>query len=234
MGKTTLVLFILAVLMGAPSIAEAASLFPSEVGVVYEYNKHDSAAPQNEWTVRMENLEQVTVGPHQYIKIGEWGYDGPGDYSEYLVRFTDTAAYAPDGSDESLVLQIGPVGTTWDFPHSLGVDTGKTVKEIISIEPVTVPYGTFDDTYVLKNYFDFDDPLKDNSPFWYEYVVPGVGIVKEVDYNLLPGQLYPPHIQELASLERPVVTPEPLSAVLLLVGGGALAFGGRKRLSRRA
>jgi hypothetical protein len=228
MGKLILAILALFLIAGAPQLAEAAALFPSDVGVIHEYVRHDSGAPQNEWTVTLENLEQVTVGANQYIKLGEWGYDGPGDYSEYLIRFTDTAAYALDGSDESLVLQIGPVGTTWDFPHSLGADTGKTVKEIISIEPVTVPYGTFDNAYVLKNYFDFDDPLKDNSPFWYEYVVPQVGIVKEVDYNLRPEQLNGPYVQELVRMEQPVVTPEPLSSVLFLAGGGALVWGRRR------
>lgn len=217
------VLAALVIVFGLSGFANGASLVPQDVGVWYEYNKHDSATPQNEWTVKLEVLDKVTVGTQEYSKIGEWGYDGSGDYSEFLFRSTETAVYSFDGVSESLVWQIAPVGTQWDFPHSLGSQTGKTVKEIVSIEQVSVPYGTFGNAYVHQNYFDFENPLIDNSPYFYEYIVPDVGLVKEIDYNLRPEQLYPPHIQELARVGANVV-PEPCSCLLFSIGGLTLAM----------
>lgn len=220
----------LVIAFGFSGFANAASLFPQDVGVWYEYNKHDSADPQNEWTVKLEVLDKVTVGGIEYSKMGEWGYDGPGDYSEFLIRSTETAVYSFDGVNESLSLQIAPEGTQWEFPYTLGGQTGKKVKEIISIEQVTVPYGTFGNAYVHRAYFDFDDSSIGNSPYQYEYIVPNVGLVKEVDYNLRPEELNPPYVQELARVGVNVVL-EPVSCVLFLLGAGAL--GSRSLLRKR-
>lgn len=191
----------------------AGDFWPMQVGNWYEFDKHDSANPPNEWTVRMEVLNTVTIGAHDYFLLGEWNYN-IGEYNEIPLRFTDTAAYYYNGTNDTLVWQAAAVGTTWSVPE----EDGQNIREIISIETVTVPYGTFDNAYVFQNYTDYDDPTRPNSGYWYEYVVPGVGMVKEVDaWNSDDNTT-------VAELARVGVAPEPVSSTLFLIGGATLGF----------
>ena len=77
---------------------------------------------------------------------------------------------------------------------------------------ITVPYGVFDNAYVHQVYFDFDDPSLDNSAYWYDYLVPGVGYVKQVDYTWTTGA---PVITELATVSS---IPAPATAFLFVAG----------------
>ena len=56
------------------------------------------------------------------------------------------------------------------------------------MESVSVTYGGPYNAYVYKN-----QNVSANSPFWYSYIVPGIGFVKEVDHNTANA----PKIQEL-------------------------------------
>jgi len=179
--------------------AYAVDLMPFQVGTWSEFDKHDSATPQNNWTVYGETLGIITIGTQNYFNVGVWNYK-PGDYREIPFRSTENAAYIHNGVSEELTWQIAPVGTTWS---NIQTD-GQRIREIISIETVTVPLGTFNNAYVHRNYSDPDDPTQPNSPYWYEYVVPGMGMVKEVDYYTDNN---PPTVSELA---RVGVVPEPI------------------------
>ena len=197
----------------------AALLMPLDVNDLYIYNKHDSAIPPNEWTVTIQGLEYVDVAGQQYVKAGSWNTHGDGNYDEFLFRSTETAVFTDDGS---MVWQIAPIGTTWSFPSFRDSEgSGSTVNEIISIESVTVPYGTFDTAYVYQVYFDPDDPLLPNTAYWYDYVVPGVGFVKQIDYTW-PTNV--PYIQELVQ-----ITSVPIPAAVWLFGSGLIGLIGIAR-----
>ena len=187
----------------------AALLLPLDVNDLYISKKHDSANPANEWTTSTQGLDRVEIGGQQYVKAGTWNSHGDGNYDEFLFRSTETAVYGADGS---MIWQIGPIGTTWSF-SSYWADTalsGSIVNEIISIESVTVPYGTFNNAYVTQAYFDFDDP--------------SVGSVKQIDYTWSTNG---PAIEELVQISR-----VPNSASIWLLGSGLIGLIGLAKLKR--
>ena len=141
----------------------AALLMPLDVNDLYTYSKRDSAIPPTEWTMLIQGLERVDIGGEQYVNAATWNSHGTGDYGEDLFRSTETAVFTDDGS---MVWQIAPIGTTWSFSSFRdGEGSGMTVNEIIAIESVTVPYGTFNNAYVQQVYFDPDDPSLPNTDF---------------------------------------------------------------------
>ena len=210
----------LAGLLSIPNPAFAGLLVPIDGGDLYTYNKHDSADPQNEWTFTLQGLEQVIVGGQQHINVAVRNEDGAGSYEEVPIRSTETAVYSEDGS---ILFQIAPVGTIWSYPsHQEGLGSGTNHNEITSIEAVTVPYGTFSNAYVHEVYFDPDDPSLANTPFWYEYVVPDVGWVKQIDYFWDPNGPAILELAQISTVPEPGTVPEP--ATLFLFGSGLFGF----------
>ena len=106
--------------------------------------------------------------------------------------------YNPGGSDY-LEFQKAPVGTAWSFYQEHDGLDYKFI-EIVAIEQVTVPYGTFNEAYNHRRYRCANsDGSGTRSPYWYEWIVPGVGMVKEVDYWARETQV-PPLTSELISV----------------------------------
>jgi hypothetical protein len=104
--------------------------------------------------------------------------------------------YNPAG-EEFAVFQKAPVGTKWSVPLQQGTYP-YTVIEIVAIETVTVPYGTFDQAYKSRLYgcYDPDNLSLGKSPDWYNWIVPGIGWVRTESYR----DEYPPVIIELTGL----------------------------------
>ena len=162
-------------------------------------DKHDLSSPQRQWTVRAEILEKVTIGGQEYFRFRVKDYM-PGETSEFLFRITDSAVYRYDGETEVTEFLAAPVGTTFSY-YKAGPEgeQGRIVKEIVGIEPVTVPYGTFQTAYVHQARRVPDDPSRPPSPPWYEWYVPGMLLVKEVDYNI-DDAFTPSTVSELARM----------------------------------
>ena len=189
--------------------AFAGSLMPIGVNDRYIYDKYDS---EHSWSFYIQGLEQVEIEGVDYIRVAMVNEDGAGSYEEELGRSTEKAMYLESGD---ILFQIAPIGTIWSYPSSYDDSgTGAIVNEIVSIETVTVPYGTFSNTYVQQAYFDPDDPLLENSPYWYEYIVPNIGWVKQVDYWSSPT----------AILELRDITTVPVPAALWLFISGVLSL----------
>jgi len=175
-----LVLFLLA--MVGKTLAEPL-FWPVHVGLRYEFSRSDNTG--NEWPVQWEITSQVTYNSVDYFQLQIWNYDNDGAYEdEGYFRSTEEALYGynPTG-DDYLEFQAAPVGTAWSLyqPSESGLDY--KFIEIVAKEPVTVPNGTFNEAYNHRRYRCANsDGSGDRSPYWYEWIVPGVGMVKEDDY----------------------------------------------------
>lgn len=199
----------------------AGLLMPIGVNDLYIYDKYNSTNPQDKWTMYIQGLEQVDIGGIEYIKTDMINEDGAGSHDEDLSRSTETALYFKNGD---ILFQIAPIGTTWSYPsYYASLGSGNIVNEIVGIETVTVPYGTFDNTYVQQAYFDPDDPLLDNTPYWYEYIVPDIGWVKQVDY-WTPGT---------AIVELKDITTVPIPVAMWMFISGMLSLTALAKRRRR-
>jgi len=130
----------------------------------------------------MELDQQITFNSLIYFHLQRWNYYNDGAWEDLgYARSTEQAVYMynPSGP-EDLVFQMASVGTEWRYQMS---DGDYQVRKIYAIEPVMVPYGTFDTAYVHQNYtcVDPDDLTKGQSTYFYEWMVPGVGYVKGVN-----------------------------------------------------
>jgi hypothetical protein len=110
--KKTLVLLTLAfMLMAAPAWAD--QLFPLRSGLWSEMDKQDNLG--NQWTMRWNVLEEVTLDGQNYFHVQQHNYDPiEGDtLKEFYIRSTDTEVWAWNGPGlgETLGFKLGPVGT---------------------------------------------------------------------------------------------------------------------------
>lgn len=158
-------------LFAAP--AQAAQLFPLQTGNWMELDKQDNQG--NKWTERFDVLEEVTLDGTKYFHVRVQNSDPlEGDVlKEVYVRSTDTEAYTYNGpgAGETLALMLGQEGTSWTF------DGGAKRKEIVAIEPITIPYGGTYTAYKYKQY-----RISEPDQYYFEWVVPGLGIAKDEDH----------------------------------------------------
>jgi hypothetical protein len=113
-----------------------------------------------------------------------------------LLRSTDSAVYRFDMNtlSESLEFRIAPAGSTWTNYNYEGQWTLKVTVD--AIENVTVPAGTFANCYKYhKQALDYSGTERAE---WYEWIKPGLGLVKWVDYWMDASE-NPPVVHELQS-----------------------------------
>jgi len=169
-------------LLVVPSITSASLFWPLQAGDIYDYTRADAGGKS--WSTQFRIHEEMTLGTEVYFRITSSNYDNAGDIEEFYARSTENALYTWDGTGDSLAFQTGVPGTIWY--------DGDTLKKLVRTESVTVPYGGPYIAYVYEHSVD-------DNPKWYTYVVPGIGIVKEVDYWSW-GDQKAPLIQELVQI----------------------------------
>ena len=156
-----------------------AALWPMNVGQTWVYSRTDGNGFS--WNVELTILEQVekaTCNSEQFFHFSNTNYDNAEGVKDNYVRSTVDAVYFCDdvaGELASFRANV-PVGTTWTIED----DEHKRIEN----KSIHVPYfgqdasgnDIFRETFVFKM-----RDVVENSPFWYEYFVPGVGLVQEVD-----------------------------------------------------
>jgi hypothetical protein len=175
-------------------------LWPLHVGKRYNYTRRDANDPDG-WSMDYEATERVVIDSQEYFRVQVWNYGNDAATEDAgFVRSTEDALYGynPNG-EEYLEFQKAPVGTKWNFHQEQSDDLDYKVIEIVAIEPLTTPYGSFAEAYKHRRFrcVNPDDLNQGRSPDWYEWVVPGIGKVKEEDY----WADYPPAVMELTSIE---------------------------------
>jgi hypothetical protein len=153
--------------------------FPFKTGMVMKYNSSDNVG--NTWHMRMQVLEQVTLNDKQYYHMRQFNYDpyhqygGPNTLEDFYIRGDDKALYLYDGNGgENIVFKAADKLTSWSRLESGGTVT----TQIVDIVQVTVPYGGPLTAYKHQNIWTNGI---DTSPPWYDYVVPGLTMVRIED-----------------------------------------------------
>jgi hypothetical protein len=206
--------------------AVADQFWAPNVGDKYEYIGTDHSG--NTWTSWIDITEQVTLNSLEYFHLFSTNYENDGVVADNgLFRSTEDALYTYNPGGDYLEFQKASVGTKWVLYRPDEYDW--EVHEIVAVGSITVPYGTFSESYTRRAYECADpstpwtspegNPSLEQSPSWYDTFVPGVGMVKEVDY----WNDDPPMTEELVA-----VTPEPATLSLLALGGLALLRRRRK------
>lgn len=178
-----------------------AELWPMDVGQVLKYSRTDG--DDYSWDVELAILEQVTKPPcnsEQFFHFSNSNYDNAGAVKDNYVRSTvDTVYFCDDVAGELAAFRANvPVGTIWTI--------GDEEYQRIENRSIHVPYfgqdasgnDIFREAYVFK----MRDVVED-SPSWYEYFVPGTGLVQEVD----EWTDNPPKILKLVSISIPDAFP---------------------------
>lgn len=106
--------------------------------------------------------------------------------------------YNPDG-DDYIQHRKAPVGSKWVLYEPRHGYQFKVI-EIVAIKSVTVPYRTFDTAYKHRRYRcnDPDDLEQGKSEEWFDWIVPGIGMVKMEDHWADPAEA--PVILELVNI----------------------------------
>jgi len=171
------ILFIVSIiisgLLTAGTVQAADSkLMPLGTGLWYRTDAHDTL--ENSWQANANILEKMSLGPQEYFRFRKWTLD-PFAVEDHFIRSTETEVweYFVQTGEEEIVFRKGDVGSTWSYE---GPD-GTVMCEIIAIEEVTVPFGGPFTAYVHQK------QILPDSPYWYEYIVPGLGVVKTVDHR---------------------------------------------------
>lgn len=134
----------------------------------------------NSWTEKAKVLGLVKPSAGNGKEYALLENTEAGQMKLHLMRSTDSAVYRIDPTTltDNQEFFIAPVGTTWTNLNYNGQFT--RVVAVEAIETVTVPAGVFTNCY--KFHKTVLNPPPGETADWYEWICPGFGMVKWVDY----------------------------------------------------
>jgi hypothetical protein len=157
-------------------------IWPLWEGRTWTYHCQDSN--NTAWIETREVIDSNNLGDEQYYKVRITNnYPYAPKVNDVYVRSTHYAFYEWKNGREVMIIVAGPVG--------IGILNGDTVREIMSEDLMTVPYGGPYESYT----YEIRD-VNDTSPYSLASFVQGLGFIKIVDYTAD----YPPVIKELQSI----------------------------------
>ena len=153
------------------------------VGTVFQFRRTNREGIS--WTSTLQIMGKEVLNGRTYLQMRHSNYES-GLVENFKIRIADSQVYALMDTEELLMWQTGPVGMVWNV--------GDKQIKIRAINYVTTPYGGPYPAYVFENHV----PAQ-NSPCWYEYYIPGLGGIREVDHWVDNA----PVIQELYDISFP-------------------------------
>lgn len=185
MLATFAALALLLLLAAAPS--QAAPLFPLQLGGYYNFDGSDLSG--HTWQASIWVVAQnVPLNGQAYFHIRKNDWEPFGWQRFYaqdlLIRSDDVAAYVSVGGTEWLQFQTTGIPQSWDYWDPPGQTVTYNHVQVNGVQSVTVPYGGPYQAY--ENQIVHHDP-PDQSPPWYAYLVPNLGLIKTVQTDVPPG-----------------------------------------------
>lgn len=154
------------------------------------------------WTVQASVLGYVKPSVASGAAYALMEFIDRGRMSLSLVRSTDSARIVVETcslAEEDGGVQRAPVGTAWtNFNHKCRYTRVCTVE---TNETIAVPAGTFECLKFNRRILESLSPPV-QQPYYFEWVKPGFGIVKWIDYWQDASQ-QPPVVYELQSWNIP-------------------------------
>ena len=156
--------------------ANAAPLWQFYVGERYEYSGGDTR--NDTWAGLIDVTGTVILGSHVYHHLSFCNVHNDNELMEMYVRSDENIVFRWNGGPSDYMdFQQAPVGTTWW--------NGTQFHEILPMQSIHVPYFG-KDQYGSEIYRDAVVIRSTEPPdqgVWYQYVVPGVGLIKQLDID---------------------------------------------------
>jgi hypothetical protein len=197
----------LVVVIWSAGLADAADplLWPLQEGQWMEF-LIQSPSEANPWKAQIKVIGSTTVDATQYfsVEIPQWGQ---GTQEQVFLRSTEKGLYRLEAEGECTVADLGQSDTTFRCRTAAG---GWEVTALLAQAALEVPAGTFTTAFLFRKHIVYDSGSM--SPDWDVYIVPGVGLVKQVEYdgNFRDGQS-PPGVARSMELAQ-IGTPPEVSA----------------------
>lgn len=136
-----------------------------------------SPDPSPAWKAQIRVTGAKTVGDTQYfsVEVPIWGQ---GTQERIFLRSSEKGLYRLEADGECPVAEMDQFGTT--FRCRAG-DEAWEVTTLLAEMALTVPAGTFTTSYLFRKHIEY--PNGSMSPDWDVYIVPGLGPVKQVEYD---------------------------------------------------
>ena len=169
------VLAALIALIWSAGLTEAADplLWPLEDGQWMEFlvQSPDQADPRK---AQIKVVGATNVGLTHYfgVEIPEWGQ---GTQGTVFLRSTEKGLYRLEAEGECIVAELDQFDDS--FRCRTG-DGGWEITTLLAQVPLTVPAGTFTTAHLFRKHIEYDNGSM--SPDWDVYLVPGVGLVKQI------------------------------------------------------
>jgi hypothetical protein len=172
-----------------PAVAPAAPLFPMQLGAYNQYDGSDLSGhtwQASIWVVAQNiNLNSQT---YFHIRRQNWNPYGwnPRGAEDALIRSTDVDAFMSIGGPEWRQFSTTGTPTSWQYDDPPGQAQTFTQVEVTGPIGITVPYGSFAQAYENKFIYNEVSPPHQSNP-WFAYLVPSLGLIKEVQTDIPPG-----------------------------------------------
>lgn len=199
--------------------SSAESVMPMDAGWVFNFIL--SKSNETSWSSTLSIIGEQEIEGKSYFLVDCYNYDNSSDHANFYISSSDTDIWMnTDGTGYLLFSLNSSVGDIYNSAR----DTFARYTGIFSINS---PLLGNVDAYVVEQTkntnLDGSANFSNTNLNWYEYIVPGVGIVMEID-NWTD---WAPKIEQLVGITKPV--PVPASVLLLGIGLIGLVAVNRKK-----